>query len=186
MSPTDILSSTDHINDLLDFGSPTSPRSPSRRRRNDSFGQRSVISFDDNVATNTMPVVPESNAAHELENPLHKGPVVAAKASAGENATVTTSDALQSTDDAALKAKEDARIEELKATIKDLQRQEQEIIKGIRGEGTPSSIIDKHIRELHRYNEIKDAGQIILGKLAELEGTTIKKQYEIFGLDQDD
>ncbi|KAI8599184.1 Swi5-domain-containing protein [Dissophora ornata] len=87
---------------------------------------------------------------------------------------------------AALNAEEDARIVELKAAILDLERQKLEIIKGIRGEGTPSEIIDRHIKQLHRYNEIKDAGQIILGKCAELEGTTIKKQYEAFGLDLED
>ncbi|KAI1314776.1 swi5-like zinc finger protein [Mortierella claussenii] len=86
----------------------------------------------------------------------------------------------------ASKANEDTKIEELKATILDLQRQEQEIIQSIRGEGTPTEIIDRHIKDLRRYNEIKDVGQIILGKCAELEGTTIKKQYEIFGLDTED
>ncbi|KAG0002949.1 hypothetical protein BGZ79_002008 [Entomortierella chlamydospora] len=61
--------------------------------------------------------------------------------------------------------KEDAQIEELKAAILELQRQEREIIQSIRGEGTPSEIISRHIKQLHRYNEIKDAGQIILGKV---------------------
>ncbi|KAF9354735.1 swi5-like zinc finger protein [Mortierella sp. AD094] len=83
-------------------------------------------------------------------------------------------------------AKEDAQIEELKATILDLQRQEREIIQSIRGEGTPNEIIGRHIKQLHRYNEIKDAGQIILGKCAELDGSTIKKQYELYGLDLED
>ncbi|KAG0306810.1 swi5-like zinc finger protein [Dissophora globulifera] len=87
---------------------------------------------------------------------------------------------------AQLMAKEEAKIGELKATILDLERQEQEIISAIRGGGTPGEIIDKHIKQLHRYNEVKDAGQIILGKVAELEGTTIKKQYEVFGLDSED
>lgn len=35
-----------------------------------------------------------------------------------------------------------------------------------RGEGTPSDIIDRYIKQLHRYNEIKDAAQIILGKVS--------------------
>ncbi|KAG9320175.1 hypothetical protein KVV02_003005, partial [Mortierella alpina] len=63
-----------------------------------------------------------------------------------------------------MKAREDAKIAQLKATILELERQEQELLHSIRGEGTPSEIIDRHIKELHRYNEIKDAGQIILGK----------------------
>ncbi|KAF9927033.1 hypothetical protein FBU30_003531 [Linnemannia zychae] len=86
----------------------------------------------------------------------------------------------------ALKAQEDAKIEELKKTIAELQRQELEIIQSIRGVGTPSEIISRRIQQLHEYNEIKDVGQVILGKCAELEGTTIKKQYENFGLDTDD
>ncbi|KAG0316395.1 swi5-like zinc finger protein [Linnemannia gamsii] len=86
----------------------------------------------------------------------------------------------------ALKAQEDAKIEELKKTIADLQRQEQDIIHSLRGVGTPSEMISRRIHQLHEYNEIKDVGQVILGKCAELEGTTIKKQYENFGLDMDD
>ncbi|KAF9105137.1 swi5-like zinc finger protein [Mortierella sp. GBA35] len=86
----------------------------------------------------------------------------------------------------ALKAQEDAKIEELKKTIADLQRQEQEIIRQLRGVGTPSEMINRHIQQLHEYNETKDVGQVILGKCAELEGTTIKKQYEKFGLEMDD
>ncbi|KAF9175337.1 swi5-like zinc finger protein [Mortierella sp. AD010] len=89
-------------------------------------------------------------------------------------------------DQESFKTKEDAQIEELKAAILELQRQEREIIQSIRGEGTPSEIISRHIKQLHRYNEIKDAGQIILGKCAELDGSTIKKQYEIYGLDLED
>ncbi|KAF8988152.1 swi5-like zinc finger protein [Haplosporangium bisporale] len=84
------------------------------------------------------------------------------------------------------KAKEDAKIEALKATILELQAEEQALIKKIRGEGSAKEIIDRHIQQLHEYNEIKDVGQVILGKCAELEGTTIKKQYENYGLDPTD
>ncbi|RUS28585.1 hypothetical protein BC938DRAFT_481713 [Jimgerdemannia flammicorona] len=38
------------------------------------------------------------------------------------------------------------------------------------------NLVDEHIRRLHEYNEIKDVGQMLLGK-----GTTIKKMYERFG-----
>ncbi|KAF8936927.1 swi5-like zinc finger protein [Haplosporangium gracile] len=86
----------------------------------------------------------------------------------------------------ALKAQEDAKIEQLKKTIADLQQQEQDIISSLRGVGTPSEMISRRIHQLHEYNEIKDVGQVILGKCAELEGTTIKEQYENFGLDMDD
>ncbi|KAF9191650.1 swi5-like zinc finger protein [Haplosporangium sp. Z 767] len=86
----------------------------------------------------------------------------------------------------ALKVQEDAKIEELKAMIRELEQKEKEIIQAIRGDGTPSEIIAQHIKELHQYNEIKDVGQVILGKCAELEGTTIKEQYEKYGLDPED
>lgn len=42
-----------------------------------------------------------------------------------------------------------------------------------------------HIDALHEYNEIKDVGQMLLGKIAELEGTTTTDLYERFGLDLD-
>ncbi|KAF9365847.1 swi5-like zinc finger protein [Mortierella sp. NVP85] len=198
-SPTDLLSSTDNIHDLLELSAPSSPRT-SRRRRNEqsldqALGQRTTGPVDDGAATNVLPAVPESVVAPEPEDRSHKYPIVTeqdpsietlAKAAMASVPSKTHQSMPDSQDDAALRAKEDAKITELKATIKDLQRQEQEIMKAIRGEGTPSDIIDRHIKQLHRYNEIKDAGQIILGKCAELEGTTIKKQYEIFGLDPED
>ena len=43
-----------------------------------------------------------------------------------------------------------------------------------------------HIEKLHEYNETKDIGQILLGKLAEVEGATITTLYERFGLGLDD
>lgn len=42
--------------------------------------------------------------------------------------------------------------------------------------------IDRHIESLHKYNEIKDTAQEILGKLAELKGATTKDMYELFDL----
>ncbi len=42
-----------------------------------------------------------------------------------------------------------------------------------------------HIDNLHQYNEIKDTGQLLLGKLAEVEGTTTATLYQRFGLHLD-
>ncbi|KAJ2080369.1 swi5-like zinc finger protein [Coemansia sp. RSA 988] len=42
---------------------------------------------------------------------------------------------------------------------------------------------DEHIERLHRYNDIKDAAQILFGKLAELKGKTVKEIYEEHGVD---
>ncbi|KAJ1814112.1 swi5-like zinc finger protein [Coemansia sp. RSA 2599] len=47
-------------------------------------------------------------------------------------------------------------------------------------------VSDKHIDRLHRYNDIKDAGQILFGKLAELRGKTVKEVYKEYGVDTDD
>jgi putative heme iron utilization protein len=42
------------------------------------------------------------------------------------------------------------------------------------------------IEKLHEYNDIKDAGQTLLGHLAQLEGTTTKQMYHRFGLNLED
>ncbi|CAG8496285.1 11994_t:CDS:2 [Diversispora eburnea] len=42
--------------------------------------------------------------------------------------------------------------------------------------------LDEHYRRLHEYNGIKDVGQMLFGKCAEIEGTTIKEMYERFGV----
>ena len=46
--------------------------------------------------------------------------------------------------------------------------------------------LQSHIEKLHEYNEIKDVGQILLGKLAEVEGVTSTQLYGRFGLQLDD
>lgn len=43
-----------------------------------------------------------------------------------------------------------------------------------------------HIEKLHEYNEVKDMAQLLLGKLAEVEGTTTTSLYEQFGLELSD
>ncbi|KAJ1979369.1 swi5-like zinc finger protein [Dimargaris verticillata] len=48
------------------------------------------------------------------------------------------------------------------------------------------SDIDTYITQLHTYNEIKDFAQAILGKCAEIEGTTAKAMHEKFGADFED
>ncbi|XP_074628777.1 DNA repair protein SWI5 homolog [Acropora palmata] len=46
--------------------------------------------------------------------------------------------------------------------------------------------LQEHIDKLHEYNEIKDVGQLLIGKLAEIDGTTTKAMYQEFGLDLED
>ncbi|KJE93016.1 hypothetical protein CAOG_03879 [Capsaspora owczarzaki ATCC 30864] len=46
--------------------------------------------------------------------------------------------------------------------------------------------LQDHITKLHEYNEIKDAGQIVLGRLAEIRNVTTKAMYAEFELSLDD
>ncbi len=46
--------------------------------------------------------------------------------------------------------------------------------------------LDLHIKALHEYNEIKDVGQLLLGKLAESMGLTTVDMYDRFSLNVDD
>ncbi|KAJ1667219.1 Swi5 protein [Coemansia sp. RSA 1694] len=47
-------------------------------------------------------------------------------------------------------------------------------------------LTEEHIDRLHRYNDIKDAGQVLFGKLAELHGKTVKDVYADYGVDTED
>ncbi|XP_065068948.1 DNA repair protein SWI5 homolog [Rhopilema esculentum] len=46
--------------------------------------------------------------------------------------------------------------------------------------------LDVHIEKLHEYNDIKDIGQMLLGRLAEVEHTTTKELYARYGLELND
>ncbi|KAJ2811970.1 swi5-like zinc finger protein [Coemansia furcata] len=47
-------------------------------------------------------------------------------------------------------------------------------------------LADAHIDRLHRYNDMKDAGQMLFGKLAELKGKTVKEVYLEYNVDIND
>ncbi|XP_048587731.1 DNA repair protein SWI5 homolog isoform X2 [Nematostella vectensis] len=46
--------------------------------------------------------------------------------------------------------------------------------------------LQHHIEKLHEYNEIKDVGQLLIGRLGELEGKTTRSLYAEFGLNVED
>ncbi len=48
------------------------------------------------------------------------------------------------------------------------------------------SELQVHIKRLHDYNEMKDVGQMLLGRMAEAQGTTTAEIYKSFGLDLGD
>ncbi|KIM82325.1 hypothetical protein PILCRDRAFT_8131 [Piloderma croceum F 1598] len=47
-------------------------------------------------------------------------------------------------------------------------------------------IVSRHIKLLHRYNESKDATQILIGRLASLKQTTVKQIHTDMELAGDD
>uniref|UniRef100_A0A8C0WVT6 DNA repair protein SWI5 homolog n=1 Tax=Castor canadensis TaxID=51338 RepID=A0A8C0WVT6_CASCN len=53
-------------------------------------------------------------------------------------------------------------------------------------EGYSVDELDDHISQLHEYNDIKDVGQMLLGKLAVIRGVTTKELYPEFDLDLND
>ncbi|XP_032867794.2 DNA repair protein SWI5 homolog [Tyto alba] len=73
-------------------------------------------------------------------------------------------------------------IEELKQ--KDLAL-DQEIAQFL-SEGYSLEELEKHISLLHEYNDIKDAGQMLLGKLAVIRGVTTKQLYPEYDLELND
>ncbi|XP_070614938.1 DNA repair protein SWI5 homolog [Erythrolamprus reginae] len=56
----------------------------------------------------------------------------------------------------------------------------------IKTEGYNLEELENHITLLHEYNEIKDAGQMLLGRLAAIRGVTTKDLYPEFDLDLHD
>ncbi|XP_026545315.1 DNA repair protein SWI5 homolog [Notechis scutatus] len=77
----------------------------------------------------------------------------------------------------------------LQHEIEELKRKElavdQEIAQ-IKTEGYSLEELENHITLLHEYNEIKDTGQMLLGRLAAIRGVTTKDLYPEFDLDLND
>ncbi|KAL7714479.1 Uncharacterized protein QTN25_008003 [Entamoeba marina] len=42
------------------------------------------------------------------------------------------------------------------------------------------------LEQVHKYNDIKDVGQMLFGKIGQLEGKTIQELYVDYGMDADD
>ncbi|EIW87312.1 hypothetical protein CONPUDRAFT_149340 [Coniophora puteana RWD-64-598 SS2] len=71
------------------------------------------------------------------------------------------------------------RLEQLQAEVNELQ-------KTLGENKNAERIVANHIQLLHRYNEAKDAAQILIGRLANLKGTTVRQIHEDMDLLDDD
>ncbi|NXX51507.1 SWI5 protein, partial [Tricholaema leucomelas] len=79
--------------------------------------------------------------------------------------------------------------EALRCEIEELKRKDlvldQEIAE-LLSEGYSMEELEQHISLLHEYNDIKDAGQMLLGKLAVIRGVTTKELYPEYDLEVND
>lgn len=78
-------------------------------------------------------------------------------------------------------------INDLNAKIKELQSKHR-YISGwyvlIRSAGQNEYM--GQLNKVHKYNDMKDIGQMLLGQLASVEGETTKEMYKRFGMNLDD
>ncbi|XP_030598127.1 DNA repair protein SWI5 homolog [Archocentrus centrarchus] len=71
----------------------------------------------------------------------------------------------------------------------ELERRREQLdteIAQLEAEGYRVQELEHHIDKLHEYNDIKDIGQSLLGRIAALRGTTTRDLYTHFGLELDD
>uniref|UniRef100_A0A8C7ZGA6 DNA repair protein SWI5 homolog n=1 Tax=Oryzias sinensis TaxID=183150 RepID=A0A8C7ZGA6_9TELE len=73
--------------------------------------------------------------------------------------------------------------------VAELQRRREQLdseIAQLEAEGYKVEELEHHIKKLHEYNDIKDIGQSLLGRIAALRGTTTRDLYTQFDLALDD
>ncbi|EPQ60059.1 hypothetical protein GLOTRDRAFT_134818 [Gloeophyllum trabeum ATCC 11539] len=75
--------------------------------------------------------------------------------------------------------KQQTRIAALEAEIAEMEQK-------LGDDVDAEKIVSGHIKLLHQYNEAKDAAQILIGKLAALKHTTIRRVHEDYGLTDSD
>lgn len=71
-----------------------------------------------------------------------------------------------------------------KPSLDDLLQREAQLdreIAELHSESLSIEELDHQIDLLHRYNDIKDIAQIVMGRLAELENVTVKSLHEKYG-----
>ncbi|KAJ8260551.1 hypothetical protein COCON_G00162740 [Conger conger] len=77
----------------------------------------------------------------------------------------------------------------LEQEIEELKRKQLELdneISHLETNGVGTQELEQHIDLLHEYNDIKDIGQTLLGRLATIGDVTTRDLYARFGLELDD
>ncbi|XP_072227841.1 DNA repair protein SWI5 homolog isoform X3 [Leuresthes tenuis] len=87
-----------------------------------------------------------------------------------------------------LQVAESAKVSPAEEAAELVRRREQldSEIAQLEAEGYRVEELEHHIDKLHEYNDIKDIGQSLLGRIAALRGTTTRDLYSHFGLELDD
>ncbi|XP_046547763.1 DNA repair protein SWI5 homolog [Haliotis rubra] len=75
-----------------------------------------------------------------------------------------------------------ADIVALHARLSEVETEIQQLV----DEGYKQEELQTHIEKLHEYNEIKDTGQMILGRIATMEAVRTKDLYERYSLGLED
>lgn len=74
------------------------------------------------------------------------------------------------------------RLKSLQNKIKEADKELEEL----KASGYKEAELQTHIDKLHEYNEIKDIGQMVLGRIADIEGLQTKDLYSRYELDLKD
>ncbi|KAM4528166.1 DNA repair protein SWI5 homolog isoform 1-T1 [Odontesthes bonariensis] len=87
-----------------------------------------------------------------------------------------------------LQVAESAKVSPAEEAAELVRRREQldSEIAQLEAEGYRVEELEHHIDKMHEYNDIKDIGQSLLGRIAALRGTTTRDLYSHFGLELDD
>lgn len=79
--------------------------------------------------------------------------------------------------------------QKLRETLNILLKKESELdenITELESQGLQAEKVQNHIDQLHKYNDIKDMAQIVMGRLAEINGLSLKEIHSKYGAPSED
>ena len=76
------------------------------------------------------------------------------------------------------------QIKELRGRLYGIQK-EMDVYNGKKDELPTQEDYDAHIKRLHKFNEIKDVGEMLIGKLAEMRHVKVEELYDEYSLPRD-